>query len=30
MSVIYEPVKVFQNTFVVMLMKSVDEVGESN
>lgn len=30
MSVIYGPVKVFQNTFVVMLMKSVDEAGGSN
>ena len=30
MSVSYEPVKVFQNTFVVLLMKSVDEKGKSN
>ncbi|HSA74779.1 MAG TPA: cache domain-containing protein [Candidatus Nitrosocosmicus sp.] len=30
MSVSYEPVKVFQNTFVVLLMKSVDETGKSN
>lgn len=30
MSVTYEPVKVFQNTFVVLLMKSVDEMGKPN
>jgi hypothetical protein len=30
MSVSYEPVKVFQNTFVVLLMKSVDETGKPN
>lgn len=30
MSVTYEPVKVFQNTFVVLLMKSGDEMGKPN
>ena len=30
MSVTYEPVKVFQNTFVVLLMKSGDEMGKLN
>lgn len=30
MSVTYEPVKVFQNTFVVLLMQSVDEMGKPN